>query len=108
MGDYGYPVIGWAANWMYASPLPWSDAVRDTYGPLAWSGMFTKRVINVGTAALAFLIGGGGLGETINTGLKLQRDVVIVVGAAMTALVALSVDWVAALVQRMLTPRGLS
>lgn len=50
MGDYGYPVIGWAANWMYASPLPWSDAVRDTYGPLAWSGMFTKRVINVGTA----------------------------------------------------------
>ena len=76
--------------------------------PVILAGIRTALVINVGTAALAFLIGGGGLGETINTGLKLQRDVVIVVGAAMTALVALSVDWIAALVQRTLTPRGLS
>ncbi|WP_205712404.1 ABC transporter permease [Euzebya rosea] len=75
--------------------------------PVILAGIRTALVINVGTAALAFLIGGGGLGETINTGLKLQRDVIIIVGAAMTALVALSVDWIAALVEKVLTPRGL-
>ena len=33
--------------------------------------------------ALAFLIGGGGLGETINAGLKLNRPTAIFVGAVL-------------------------
>lgn len=75
--------------------------------PVMIAGVRTALIINVGMAALAFLIGGGGLGETINTGLKLQRDVLIVAGASMVALLALAVDWVAAMAYRVLRPKGL-
>jgi osmoprotectant transport system permease protein len=75
--------------------------------PVILAGVRTALVINVGMAALAFLIGGGGLGETINVGLKLGRDLVTFVGAATVALVALTVDWVAAVVERVLRPRGI-
>ncbi len=76
--------------------------------PVILAGVRTALIINVGTAALAFLIGAGGLGETINSGLKLGRDVVILVGASLTALLALTVDWVAGMVERRLRPRGLT
>jgi osmoprotectant transport system permease protein len=42
--------------------------------PVIIAGIRTAIVINIGMAALAFLIGGGGLGETINSGLKLDRN----------------------------------
>ncbi len=75
--------------------------------PVILAGVRTALVITVGMAALAFLIGGGGLGVTISAGLKLSRDLVLITGAVMTALVALSVDWIAALVEKTLRPRGL-
>lgn len=75
--------------------------------PVILAGIRTALVINVGMAALAFLIGGGGLGTTISTGLKLKRDVVLITGAGLTAIVALSIDWIAAIVERTLRPRGL-
>lgn len=75
--------------------------------PVILAGIRTALVINVGMAALAYLIGGGGLGATISAGLKLQRDVVLITGAVMTALVALAVDWIAALAERSLRPKGL-
>jgi len=75
--------------------------------PVILAGVRTALVINVGMAALAYLIGGGGLGQTISAGIQLQRDLVVVTGAGLTALVALSVDWIAALVERALRPRGL-
>jgi osmoprotectant transport system permease protein len=75
--------------------------------PVILAGIRTALVITVGMAALAFLIGGGGLGATINAGLGLSRDLVLITGAGLTALVALSVDWIAALVERTLRPRGL-
>ena len=75
--------------------------------PVILAGVRTALVINVGMAALAFLIGGGGLGETINSGLKLQRDLTTFTGAAMVALLALTVDWIAAVAERLLRPRGL-
>lgn len=75
--------------------------------PVILAGVRTALVITVGMAALAFLIGGGGLGVTINAGLGLSRDVVLITGAGLTALVALTVDWIAALVERALRPRGL-
>lgn len=75
--------------------------------PVILAGVRTALVINVGMAALAFLIGGGGLGETINSGLKLQRDLTTFTGAAMVALLALTVDWLAAVAERVLRPRGL-
>jgi len=75
--------------------------------PVILAGVRTALVITVGMAALAFLIGGGGLGVTINAGLGLSRDLVLITGAGLTALVALTVDWIAALVERALRPRGL-
>ena len=88
-----------------------SQALRQIEIPLAipviLAGVRTALVITVGMATLAFLIGGGGLGTTISAGLKLSRDLVLITGAVMTALVALSVDWVAALIERTLRPRGL-
>ena len=75
--------------------------------PVILAGIRTALVINVGMAALAYLIGGGGLGATISAGIQLSRDLVVVTGAILTALVALSVDWVAALIERALRPRGL-
>jgi len=75
--------------------------------PVILAGVRTALVINVGMAALAFLIGAGGLGATISSGIKLQRTPVLLTGAAMTALVALAVDWVAALIEKSLRPSGL-
>lgn len=75
--------------------------------PVILAGVRTALVITVGMAALAFLIGGGGLGATISAGLKLSRDLVLITGAVMTALVALSVDWIAALIEKTLRPSGL-
>jgi osmoprotectant transport system permease protein len=75
--------------------------------PVILAGIRTALVLTVGMAALAFLIGGGGLGETINSGLKLSRNQVVVTGAGLVALLALSVDWLAALAERFLRPRGI-
>jgi osmoprotectant transport system permease protein len=75
--------------------------------PVILAGVRTALVINVGMAALGFLIGGGGLGITVSAGLKLRRDLVLITGAGLTAIVALTVDWIAAIVERVLRPRGL-
>lgn len=75
--------------------------------PVILAGVRTALVINVGMAALGFLIGGGGLGITISAGIKLRRDLVLFTGAGMTAIVALTVDWIAAVIERVLRPRGL-
>lgn len=75
--------------------------------PVILAGVRTALVINVGTAALAYLIGGDGLGETIAAGLGLQRHLVLITGAVLTALVALGVDWIASLLERALRPKGL-
>jgi osmoprotectant transport system permease protein len=75
--------------------------------PVILAGVRTALVINVGMAALGFVIGAGGLGVTINAGLDLRLDSVLLVGAVLTALIALMVDWFAAIVERTLRPAGL-
>ena len=75
--------------------------------PVIIAGVRTAMILNIGMATLAFLIGGGGLGITINAGLKLNQDPVLIVGAWLVALVALSFDWVGAVAEKYLRPRGL-
>ena len=75
--------------------------------PIIIAGIRTATVINVGMASLAFLIGGGGLGETINAGLKLNRPTAIFIGAVLVALLALIFDFLGGLAQRYLRPKGL-
>jgi osmoprotectant transport system permease protein len=75
--------------------------------PVVLAGVRTALVLNVGTAALAFLFGGGGLGETIFAGFQLRRTPVLLTGAILVAVLALLVDYLAGLVEEKLTPKGL-
>lgn len=74
--------------------------------PVIIAGIRTAMIINIGMATLVFLIGGGALGVTINSGLKNQQEPVYVIGAVMVALIALSFDWLGALAERYLRPKG--
>lgn len=71
------------------------------------SGIKTSAVINIGTATLAALIGAGGLGEPILSGLNLNDHVTILQGAIPAALLALLVQWFFDLLDRLLIPKGL-
>ena len=71
------------------------------------SGIKTSAVINIGTATLAALIGAGGLGEPIISGLNLNDHVTILEGAIPAAVLALVVQWSFDLLDRVLIPRGL-
>jgi osmoprotectant transport system permease protein len=71
------------------------------------SGIKTSAVINIGTATLAALIGAGGLGEPILSGLDLNDHVTILEGAIPAALLALLVQWFFDLLDRVLIPKGL-
>ncbi|MDX3849102.1 ABC transporter permease [Streptomyces sp. AK02-01A] len=75
--------------------------------PLILAGVRTALVLNVGTATLATFGGGGGLGDLISSGIQTQRMPVLVIGSVLTVALALMVDWLASLVELILTPRGL-
>jgi osmoprotectant transport system substrate-binding protein/osmoprotectant transport system permease protein len=70
-------------------------------------GIKTSAVINIGTATLAALIGAGGLGEPILSGLNLNDHVTILQGAIPAAILALLVQWSFDLLDRLLIPKGL-
>jgi osmoprotectant transport system permease protein len=88
------PAVVEAARGMGMSP---AQVLRRVELPLAWpvilAGIRTAAVVNVGTAALATFVGAGGLGDLITVGLDNQRDRILYTGAALTALLALTVDW---------------
>ena len=69
-----------------------------------FAGIRTAAVINVGTAALGAFIGAGGLGTFIITGIPLNRERLILVGAIYTAVMAVLVDWVLGKVEDRLVP----
>jgi len=75
--------------------------------PVILAGIRTALIINVGTATLATFTGAGGFGDLINNGLRLGRDNVMIVGAALTALLALTIDWIASVAEDLLRPKGL-
>ena len=70
-------------------------------------GVKTSAVICIGTATLAALIGAGGLGEPILSGLNLNDHATILEGAIPAAVLALLVQWGFDLLDRLLIPRGL-
>jgi len=73
-----------------------------------FAGVRTAMAINVGTAPIAFLIGGGGLGELIFTGIDLQEFGMMLAGAIPTALLAVLVDFLFGQAQYWLVPRGVN
>ena len=71
------------------------------------TGFRVALIINIGTAALAFLIGAGGLGDHIFTGISLMRMDKLLAGAIPTTLLALFADYLCELLGLIIIPKGL-
>ncbi len=71
------------------------------------AGIKTSAVINVGTATLGALIGAGGYGQPILTGIRLDDLGLILQGAVPAATLALAVQGGFDLLERVIVPRGL-
>jgi len=71
------------------------------------AGIQTAAVINVGFATLGALIGAGGYGEPILSGIRLANTQLILEGALPAAILALLVQGAFELAERTLLPRGL-
>jgi osmoprotectant transport system permease protein len=75
--------------------------------PSILAGIQTSAVLNVGTATLGALIGAGGYGQPILTGIRLDNKRLILEGAIPAALLALLVQAGFELMGRLLIPRGM-
>ena len=71
------------------------------------TGFRVALVINIGTAALAFLIGAGGLGEHIFIGIDLMRTDKLLAGAIPIILLALFADYLCELLGLLVISKGL-
>ncbi|MFZ5829422.1 MAG: glycine betaine ABC transporter substrate-binding protein, partial [Planctomycetota bacterium] len=71
------------------------------------AGIKTAGVINVGTATIGALIGAGGYGQPILTGIRLDDVPLILQGAVPAAVMALAVQGVFGLIERRMVPKGL-
>jgi osmoprotectant transport system permease protein len=71
------------------------------------AGIRTSTVVMVGTAAVAFLIGGGGLGDLIFTGIGLVDIGLMLAGAIPTALLAIIANWLLGQVEKLVISKGL-
>ncbi|MDF2684568.1 MAG: choline transporter permease, partial [Brevibacillus sp.] len=79
--------------------------------PLAISiimgGFRTATIYTISWATLAAVIGGGGLGYLVFTGLGVANDNMLLTGALATAMLATIADFVTRNIQNACTPRGL-
>lgn len=75
--------------------------------PVIMAGLRNAIVINIGIAAIAALIGAGGLGRLIFRGIRNARMDLIIVGAISVSILALAADGLLGLVERWVTPKGL-
>lgn len=91
--------------------LPSGARLRIVELPLAsrsiLAGIKTAAVINVGTATLGALIGAGGYGQPILTGIRLDDTALILQGAVPAAGLALLVQGIFELIERGLLPKNL-
>jgi len=75
--------------------------------PNILAGIKTAAVIIIGTATLAAFIGAGGLGEYIVTGLALNNTGLILQGAIPAALLAILVEFLFELLEKIVVPKHL-
>ncbi len=91
--------------------LPYSVRLKVIDLPLATSsilsGIKTSAVINVGTATLGALIGAGGYGQPILSGIRLSDMNQILMGAVPSAVLALLVQFAFDQLEQILVPFGL-
>lgn len=116
------PIVRNTATGLQDIPLPLRESaaalglepgaqLRKVFLPMAsraiLAGIKTSAIINVGTATLAGLIGGGGYGEPIQSGLNLNDNATIMQGAVPAAILAILVQFAFDALDRMLIPKGL-
>jgi osmoprotectant transport system permease protein len=75
--------------------------------PLIFAGIRTSSVQIIATAALAGLVGAGGLGVIVSSGLSNNQDDVILAGAIPITILAALFELVFGGAERLATPRGL-
>jgi osmoprotectant transport system permease protein len=75
--------------------------------PLIFAGIRTSSVQIIATAALAGLVGAGGLGVIVSSGLSNNQDDVILAGAIPITILAALSELVFGGAERLATPRGL-
>ncbi len=76
--------------------------------PVIIAGIRSAATINIGTATIASVIGGGGLGDLIFIGIKLQKSHITITGALLTAIIAVIVDIIIQQAGNRVIPRGLT
>ncbi|HET9255307.1 MAG TPA: ABC transporter permease [Pseudonocardiaceae bacterium] len=74
--------------------------------PVMVAGIRVALVLNVGTATLATFIGAGGLGDPISGMLDLGRPQAVFVASALVAALALLIDWLADVAERLVSGRN--
>jgi osmoprotectant transport system permease protein len=75
--------------------------------PVIMTGIRISTVITVGTAELAVLVGGAGLGKITLTGVFAREVLIILQGAAPTAALAIALGFLLERAEQGMTPRGL-
>ncbi|MCE9599625.1 MAG: ABC transporter permease subunit [Spirochaetia bacterium] len=88
--------------WFKLRKIDWPLALRSVL-----SGIKTSAVIGVGVATLGALIGAGGYGQTILKGIRLDDTTLILSGAIPAALMALVVQGLFDVLERLLVSKGL-
>jgi osmoprotectant transport system permease protein len=73
--------------------------------PVMVAGIRVALVLNVGTATLATFIGAGGLGEPISSMLYLGRAQAVLATSAIVAALALIIDWLGGVAERLVSGR---
>ena len=76
--------------------------------PVILNGVRTALVILVGTATLSTFIGATSLGTLITTGVTLFLPKLLISGAILVGLLALTIDWLGRLVELVATRRGVA
>lgn len=76
--------------------------------PVIIAGIRSAATINIGTATVASIIGGGGLGDLIFIGIRLNRSEIIFIGAFFAALLAIIIDIAFSILEKAITPKGLN
>jgi len=72
-----------------------------------FAGIRTAFALNVGTVPIAYLIGGGGLGELVFMGIRLDDTPMLLAGALATATIAVLIDVSLGMLSVLCTPKGI-
>ncbi len=95
----GLGMSAWGLLWRVQLPLAM---------PVVLTGVRRASVEVIASATLATLIGGGGLGELIFTGIDLMEPTMLLAGALPTGILAILIDLLVGQCQYWLIPRGVN